>query len=54
MPIEIRELVIKATVNELPVKKRTTGTGSGDADQELIIAECVEQVQDIIKDRSER
>jgi len=54
MPIEIRELVIKATVNESAAKRATGKGGSGDSDKELIVSECVEQVLDILKERLER
>jgi Family of unknown function (DUF5908) len=59
MPIEIRELVIKATV----VQGETGATGSvgggGSVDNntspnEEIIKTCVEKVLEILKDKNER
>lgn len=58
MPIEIKELVIRATVNNKP----PSGNGSAsqqqpsgnEADQEAIISACVEQVLQILKDKVER
>ncbi|MDQ6969596.1 MAG: DUF5908 family protein [Mariprofundus sp.] len=54
MPIEIRELVIKATVNESSGKRAAGKSGSEDSDQQQIVSECVQQVLDILQDRLER
>lgn len=56
MPIEIRELVIKATVTQDGQQGSTSGGGSNNAvaPQEEIINTCVEKVLEIIKDRYER
>lgn len=52
MPIEIRELIIKATVSD------DTAPGTGDAPDasagEDVIAACVEQVMEIIAQKEER
>ena len=58
MPLEIRELVIKTSINEdgegQNVKPGEAG-GNFDADaQAAIIAACVEQVLAILKEKSER
>ncbi|WP_166507352.1 DUF5908 family protein [Nostoc sp. 106C] len=54
MPIEIRELVIRASVNE-GQQEQNQGVGNFDADaQAAIIAACVEQVLAILKEKSER
>lgn len=54
MPLEIRELVIKASVNE-GLQDQNLGQGNFDADtQAAIIAACVEQVLAILKEKSER
>jgi len=53
MPIQINEIVIRATISD---------KGSGDrkkptvdkAEKEAIITECVEQVLEIIEDKMER
>lgn len=58
MPIEIRELVIKATVtqgNEPAGNTAVTQTsGNGVSASEEIINACVEKILEIIKDRDER
>lgn len=57
MPVEIKELVIKAVVNEngnngaAPVSAK--GGQDGDA-QEAVIRICVEKVLEILKDQKER
>ena len=55
MPVEIRELVIKATITD------TTGTkgaekaaATGTADREEIIMDCVEQVMALLREQNER
>ena len=52
MPIEIRELVIRATISEdgegRPASEETGGR------KHEIIEECVEQVLDILKRKEER
>ena len=52
MPIEIRELIIKTTVNE----DQTVGTKKERdiAGKEEIIAECIDQVMCILKQEKER
>ena len=60
MPIEIRELTIKVSVNPTgdgPASGTVASPGQGDPgtnDKEEIIAECVEQVMERIKDKTER
>ncbi len=58
MPIEIRELVIKATVESQGQSGGGGGAAGGggpDAKQrQQIVAECVEQVMEIIRQKSER
>ncbi len=55
MPIEIRELTIKAYVNETP-QQPSPGSGgqTGSQDRDQIISACVEQVLQILKDKKER
>jgi hypothetical protein len=55
MPIEVRELVIKATVTQDSNGGSTPphGSGPGSANQELIKA-CVEKVMEIIKGKHGR
>ncbi|TNJ40387.1 hypothetical protein FGF66_01140 [Chlorobaculum thiosulfatiphilum] len=64
MPVEIRELHIKVTVNEAPQDEgaqasrngaeRSGGGAGGGADREAIVAECVEQVLRIMQNKRER
>ena len=50
MPLEIRELVIKATVSNNASNVSTTGQASGETN----INEIVDRVLEIIKEKSER
>jgi hypothetical protein len=52
MPIEIRELQITATVQEDGNKSSSNATAT--VDSEAIVARCVEQVLEILKEKSER
>ena len=53
MPIEIRELVIKATI-ESKSTEEPQQTGEPGIDQEDLIARCVEQVMELLKETKER
>ena len=48
MPIEIRELVIRTTVQE-SAGGEASGGGGGSTEREDIIADCVEQVMTIFR-----
>jgi len=60
MPIEIRELVIKATVAPNGGSSQPTGTSSSSGNnnnisaREEIINTCVEKIMAILKDKYER
>jgi hypothetical protein len=57
MPVEVRELVIKATVaNENNTKAAAQGQASGNnsAPGEEMIRACVEKVLEILKEKHER
>ncbi|MGD7035305.1 DUF5908 family protein [Methylotuvimicrobium buryatense] len=62
MPIEIKELHIKVTVNppeEGNLRQEPGNAGRGGAagnpiDQDALIAECVEQVLQILQNKTER
>ncbi len=58
MPIEIKELHIRVTVNAtegaLSERQPVSGGKSSDSDRQAIIAECVEQVLEILQNKSER
>lgn len=54
MPIHVREVHVKVTVNNSP--GNTTGDSSSGEDnqKEAIVAESVEKVLQILKDKNER
>ena len=59
MPLEIRELVIKVNVNEsgggsAPQGSTRGQSGGGGVDKKAIIAECLEQVMDVLQKKKER
>ncbi|UOE47024.1 DUF5908 family protein [Mucilaginibacter sp. SMC90] len=60
MPIEIRELNIRVSVNQSPTEQDSKPSGGGDGqgggggDKDDIIAECVEQILEILKNKNER
>ena len=51
MPLEIRSLVIKATISDGETAK---GSSSGGQDNAAIVTACVDQVLAILKEKSER
>lgn len=56
MPFEVRELIIKATVGEEGKGKSNTAS-SGKMDEngkQEIIAACVEQVMDLLRQKNDR
>lgn len=58
MPVEVRELVIKATItpDENPVggtSSSTVGSNGADPNEEMIKV-CVEKVLQLIRDKNER
>ena len=54
MPIAIRELIIKATVNNKNSENSSTGTSSSSSGSEANINEIVNRVFEILKEKSER
>jgi len=59
MPIEIKELHVRVTVNTAPVKQPPAGqaqpVANGDAaDKDAIVSECVEQVLRILQGKRDR
>lgn len=60
MPIEIKELYIRVTVNAPPEQNPAAKPGDGKnaagggEDKEALIAECVEQVLQILQNKRER
>ncbi len=56
MPVEIRELIIKATVGN-PNQGGSNNSAANDHEavpKEEIIKECISQVMDIVKEKNER
>ncbi len=53
MPIEIKELVIRATIDPKGETREGHG-GKPDRLREDVVAECVEQVLEILRRRRER
>lgn len=64
MPIEIKELHIRVTVNtpaaggnssaQPATQSAGSGGGNGSADKDGLVAECVEQVLTILQNKQER
>ncbi|MEM8528133.1 MAG: DUF5908 family protein [Bacteroidota bacterium] len=56
MPIEVKEIHIKVNVEASKNSSASTATSSTNAsgDQSAIVAACVEQVLQILKDKEER
>ena len=57
MPVIINELVIRATVNDPAASSPAPGSSSSSRnndDRESIIAQCVEQVLEILEKKKER
>jgi hypothetical protein len=58
MPIEIRELHIKVTVNQPSQGQQQAATPSAgakaDDDKEAIISQCVDEILEIIDNKKER
>jgi hypothetical protein len=60
MPIEIKELHIKVTVNTPQRANQSNGQSGAEAAavspdiKDAIVAECVEQVMQILKEKNER
>lgn len=53
MPIEIKEFIINATINEAPLGNEPIEKTQADTSQD-IIRECVEQVLRILRENQER
>ena len=54
MPIEIRELVIKVSLENQERSQPPMTDQETASDRQTLLADCVEQVMDIIKQREER
>jgi hypothetical protein len=58
MPIEIKELIIKATVTreaeDSEARNTSSATGGSNVKEEKLVERCVEQVLEILRIRNER
>ena len=54
MPVEIRELQIVTVVKDTGAQAAPAAGSKSSADKDRIIAECVEQVLEILKQKNER
>lgn len=56
MPLEIRELVIKASVGDAQSSSETESASSGSTEEQqaTIVNLCVEKVLEILKEKNER
>ena len=54
MPIEIRELQITTTISDTSSPSGGSGSQLSSVNKDDIIAQCVEQVLDILKQKNER
>ena len=54
MPIEIRELVIKATVSQESSSRENNSAGGKNTKKEELVKACVEEVLEILKNQKER
>ncbi len=56
MPVEIRELVIRAEVGAQESRREGSSSGTRPApkDKEALIAECIERIMQILQEREER
>ena len=54
MPVEIRELVIRAEVEPQQRQSQESGQGGGASDREQLVRDCVDQVMEIIRQQEER
>ena len=53
MPIEIRELIIKTTVDPNS-GSATSASQGGEEEKQALIQECVDKVMEILKEKAER
>lgn len=54
MPIEIRELQIRVTINETQASAPQADAGDEQVNVQGLIRECIEQVTEIINSKKER
>lgn len=54
MPIEIREIVIRATVNQADSSVAPGAAPAAGSSPPDVLQECIDQVVQVIKDKNER
>ena len=54
MPIEIKELLIRTKVDESRGGAAQQGPASSDTERQAIVAQCVDQVMQLLRDKEER
>jgi len=54
MPIEIREIVIKTTVESNASAETSPALETKEDEKQALIRECIDQVMDILRENSER
>lgn len=54
MPIEIKELLIRTKVDESGGGAAEQASTGSDADRQAIVAQCVDQVMQLLRDKDER
>ena len=54
MAVEVRKLVIKATVTDDAQSASSGNSGSSPHDAESIIKECVNKILELLKEKNER
>jgi hypothetical protein len=58
MPVQIQELVIRATINEgvhtVAGAKGENASAGSEKDKEEIIHECIERIMELLKTKTER
>jgi hypothetical protein len=54
MPIDIKELIVRVRLDTEPGTKEAGAKQDGGAEREDLIAECVEQVLEILRQKEER
>lgn len=54
MPIEIRELIIRTTVQDEPTSKSEVSPEKRVMSNEVLVQECVDRVMELLKEKLER
>lgn len=54
MPVEIKELIVRVTVDPAVGGNAPPPPGQPSREREAVVAECVEQVLEILREKEER